>query len=1334
MKGQVIDAGRVIDDRFAIEREVAAGGMGRVFLATDRLSGRPVAFKIVAFSDARAADRFDRECALLAEIRHPGIVGYVAHGMIQPGAPYLVMEWLEGEDLGQRLHGLAPATQRTVAGKPSAERAAGATRAAPGLSVADTIVLARRVASALAELHRRGIVHRDIKPGNLFLVDGQVARIKVLDFGAARATAAAGAITQQGVLVGTPYYMAPEQARGSDDIGPAADVWALGCVVYECLAGAAPFAGQHPLAALARIVIDEPAPVAQLRPDLPADVAALVDRMLAKQPAARPADGDALLTALDELDAPVSGAASTVRYELVPTAPHTTGARPRRARRPSPGMHAALGTSETRVAALVFARGAGSTESLRRAREVAHRHGAEVDALADQSRSVMIAITGVHAPTDQAARAARLALALRDALPDAPISIAMGRGQGPGSSIAPVARVVDHAVSSLLAARPGVILVDALTASLIDARFELAGAGEQRVLVAERAAEGARTLLGKPSRWVGRRRELAVLTATVEECAEDSVARAVLVTAPAGIGKSRLRYELVRAVARRPEPIEVLYGHGDSLSAGSPFVMIAPALRRSAGILDGEPVDARRAKLCERLRRAVADADLPRVAAFLGELIGVPFDDTDDPALHAARKDPMLLGDLMRGAWETWLAAECAAHPVLLVLEDLHWGDLPSVQYVDAALRALADRPFMVLALARPEVHTVFPTLWAQREVEEIRLHALSARACGELARAALGDRATDEVVDALVARSEGNAFYLEELVRAVAARDRLDALPDTVLGMVQARLDALDGDARRVLRAASVFGEVFWEGGVRALVGEPAGGFDVGEWLDDLTRREVVSARAESRIPDQREYKFRHALMRDGAYAMLTEEDRALGHRLAGEWLESAGEQDALVLAGHFERGGDASQAIRWYRRAAGQALEGNDLAAVIERAERAITCGATGATLGDLRGVQATAAYWQSHYADARRCGAEAMALLAPGDAAWFRAAGTALVSSARLGDYDTVDRLFDDVLRAPRQPGAEAAQLIGLARGAFQLIFAARFARADEILARIAELADAAPELDALTTAQVHHVQGVRAAHIGDVATFLHHLERAVDAFERAGDTRNVSLERTTVAWCYAELGELERAETLCRASLAYCERIGAQQAVTYARVNLGFILAYRDGALAEAREVLERAIAECRAVGNPRLEGWAHGHLAEVAFAAGDAADSEAHARAAVELLRVSPGLQAWVLGSRARALVALGRADEAVAAAREAMPILQRLGGLLQGESLPPLALADALDAAGDRAGARAAIEDARARLLRRAERLGRDDWRRSFLALRDNARTMQRHAELAGAP
>jgi len=161
------------------------------------------------------------------------------------------------------------------------------------------------------------------------------------------------------------------------------------------------------------------------------------------------------------------------------------------------------------------------------------------------------------------------------------------------------------------------------------------------------------------------------------------------------------------------------------------------------------------------------------------------------------------MGDQMMRAWQDWLAAEATAQPVVIVLEDLQWGDPPTVSFTDAALRHLKDRPLMVLALARPEVHEVFPKLWAERGTQEIRLGELTRRASEKLVREVLGESVTAVTVDRIVQLAAGNAFYLEELIRAVA-EGREEALPETVLAMVEARLakQRTGGDVEALLKS----------------------------------------------------------------------------------------------------------------------------------------------------------------------------------------------------------------------------------------------------------------------------------------------------------------------------------------------------------------------------------------------------------------------------------------------------------------------------------------------------------------------------------------------------
>ena len=264
-------------------------------------------------------------------------------------------------------------------------------------------------------------------------------------------------------------------------------------------------------------------------------------------------------------------------------------------------------------------------------------------------------------------------------------------------------------------------------------------------------------------------------------------------------------------------------------------------------------------------------------------------------------------------------------------------------------------------------------------------------------------------MVGEIVDRAGGNPFYLEEMIRAVA-EGRGDRLPPTVLAMVQARLDRLDADARRVLRAASIFGQVFWAGGVAALIGAEA--LRPAEQLAELTKREVIVPRPAEKIPGDREYAFRNAPVRDASYASFTDEDRALGHRLAGAWLESAGETDAFVLAEHFHQGGEPARALGFYLEAAEQALEGNDFAAALDRAARGLASGADGEVEGALVVVQAEAHKWLGNNVEAEAAGARALALLERGSVRWLKALADLATVRAKMGLHDPVLALCRDL----------------------------------------------------------------------------------------------------------------------------------------------------------------------------------------------------------------------------------------------------------------------------------------------------------------------------------
>ncbi len=451
------------------------------------------------------------------------------------------------------------------------------------------------------------------------------------------------------------------------------------------------------------------------------------------------------------------------------------------------------------------------------------------------------------------------------------------------------------------------------------------------------------------------------------------------------------------------------------------------------------------------------------------------------------------------------------------------------------------------------------------------------------------------------------------------------------------------------------------------------------------------------------------------------------------------------------------ATRDLAWYTAAAGEALRDNALEEAVDHAEHAIvTCHAEGETLGRMRLVQAIALRWLGHYADSEVCAQEATETLPLRSPGWYAALGHLALLGGYLGKNDRFPFILADLAQAEAAGPVSAPHVIAAGRLAVSLVRAGLLDCASRALASARAAAEPGTEDEPMVRAWIFVTAAEFALHAGDPAGSLIHLEAAVTCFSEAGDVRNACLQRSNIGNGYMQLGAYARAKGLLREAIAVGEpmRLGF---IAPVRANLGFVLA-RLGDLEPAFEIEMAALDQCIRERYRRFELasriylaiilWLRteaGHFAEAPAVGPDGQPlppappalplpgerpvtprrAEEELRAAIAGSASSPPIRAYALANLADLLFTHDRPAEARAAAEEAMRILLELEGVEEGESLIRLQHALALEAAGDAAGAAAAIGEARRRLLERADRIKDARLRRSFLDhIPENVRTL----------
>jgi class 3 adenylate cyclase/tetratricopeptide (TPR) repeat protein len=834
-------------------------------------------------------------------------------------------------------------------------------------------------------------------------------------------------------------------------------------------------------------------------------------------------------------------------------------------------------------------------------------HGGTVEKFAGDA--VMAAFGVPLAHEDDAERAIRAALTTVERVKDLGLESRVGIESGEvvadeSDSTFATGEAVNLAARLQQEAGPNEILVGPTAARLVRDRIELESLTPLELRGWREPIQASRVIcaldFGTPPQFlaaplVGREAELELLENTFARTLRDRRATLFTIYGDPGVGKSRLAREFMDGL----EGATILRGRCLPYGEGVTYWSIAEMVKSSAGISDDDPLDEAYRKLRESCEDE-AVADLLGLAAGVLEAVD-------------GERSPQEIAWAVR-AWAEQLAA---AQPLLLVFEDVHWGEEPLLELVEHLAAWVREAPLLLLCLARPELLDIRPT-WGGGRVRAttIELEPLQLAESAELVAALTAELDVPVDTDAVLAKTEGNPLFVEETVRMLAEGTRrgTERIPDTLQALIAARIDRLPAPQRRLLQRASVMGRIFMRGAAERLSPDLE---DVEGALDGLLLRDLIVREQRPTISGEQAFKFKHVLIREVAYAGLAKSARADLHRDFADWLsEKAGDEIVEIRAFHLD------QATRLLVELEGSAPPelAEEAAAVLEHAGRR--------------------ALSREAFRSARKLLLRAVELAPTLERRYFAAR-----AAWRLGDMTAVILEMEDVASVAGAQGERRLQ----GRALTALAEAVLNQRADAVGAR--ELAERAIEVLAGDMPEIRF-EAFRAAAgiatwLGDADAFEHWAMMALEA-ARAAERKDQEIQITmALAENYMNHLEFNEAEPLVDRIAELAEDIGSIVGRALAWVARGAYENWRgndvesEAAYAAARDLY-------REIGNTAAEAGATMMIARRAAAQGDLARAE---KLLLDVVRTMKGVNdrarlCEAQRSLAEVYVKLGRLEEA----------------------------------------------------------------------------------------